>query len=58
MTGFEQAKQIEKIYNDAMEKLSKLEVERKEVVNKYIKELETQKIDAVRASLELLFNKE
>lgn len=58
MTNFEQAKEIEKIYNEASEKLKKLFAEREDIVRKYIKELEVQKVDAIRASLELSFNKE
>lgn len=53
MTPEEQAKKIEEIYNDAMQKLEKLGGERKEIIRGYIKELETQKVDAIRASLGL-----
>ena len=56
MTPEEKAKKIEEIYDEAMEKLAKLSNERKEIIGKYIKELEVQKIDAVRASIELSYN--
>ncbi len=53
MTPEEQAKKIEEIYNEAMQKLEKLGGERKEIIRSYIKELESQKVDAIRASLGL-----
>ena len=53
MTQQEQAKKIEEIYNEAIKKLQELEKERKGVISNYIKELETQKIDAIRASMGL-----
>lgn len=53
MTKEEQAQKIEEIYNEATEKLKKLFAEREEVIRDYIKELESQKIDAIRASLGL-----
>lgn len=49
----EQAKKIEEIYNEAMQKLEKLGGERKKIICNYIKELENQKVDAIRASLGL-----
>lgn len=58
MTKEEQAKKIEEIYSEATEKLKVLFKEREDIVRKYIKELEAQKVDAIRASLELSFNKE
>ena len=57
MTDFEKAKQIQNIYDDAIKKLDALEGEKKEVTAQYIKELEAQKVDAIRASIELLFDK-
>lgn len=57
MTPQEQAKKIEEIYNEAIKKLEELGTERKEVIRSYIKELEAQKIDAIRASLGLEENK-
>lgn len=51
MTPTEKAKKIEEIYNEAIKKLEALEKERKGIVSGYIKELETQKIDAIRASI-------
>lgn len=53
MTQQEQAYKIEEIYNKAIKKLDELNKERKSIVSSYIKELETQKIDAIRASMEL-----
>lgn len=58
MTKEEQAKKIEEIYNEAMQKLEKLGGERKDIIHGYIKELEAQKIDAIRASLGILANKQ
>ena len=51
MTKEEQAKKIEEIYNEAMRKLEELNKKRKGIVSSYIKELEAQKIDAIRASI-------
>ncbi len=53
MTPEEQAKKIEEIYNEAMQKLEKLGGERKDIIRKYIKELEDGKVGAIRASLGL-----
>ncbi len=57
MTDFEKAKQIQKIYDEAIKKLDALEGEKKQITKKYIEELEAQKIEAIRASIELLFDK-
>ncbi len=57
MTPEEQAKKIKEIYDEAMQKLEKLGGERKEIIRNYIKELENQKINAIRASLGLSDNK-
>ena len=57
MTPQEQAKKIEEIYNEAIKKLEELGAERKEIIRDYIKELEAQKVDAIRASLGLENNK-
>lgn len=51
MTPQEQVKKIEEIYNEAIKKLEELNKERNGIVSNYIKELETQKIDAIRASI-------
>ena len=51
MTQDEQAKKIEEIYNEAIKKLEELGKERQSIIGGYIKELEKQKIDAIRASL-------
>ena len=57
MTPQEQAQKIEEIYNEAIKKLEELGTERKEIVRNYIKGLEVQKVDAIRASLGLENNK-
>lgn len=64
MTPQEQAKKIEEIYNEAMQKLAifaqereKLVKERDDIIRGYIKELEAKKIEAIRASLGLSANK-
>lgn len=51
MTPEEQAKKIEEIYNEAIKKLEALGQERQGIIKNYIKELEAQKVDAIRASL-------
>lgn len=52
MTPQEQAKKkIEEIYNESIRKLEELSKERQNIVQGYIEELEAQKIDAIRASL-------
>ncbi|MCX6755685.1 MAG: hypothetical protein NT068_04100 [Candidatus Nomurabacteria bacterium] len=60
MTPQEQAKKIEEIYNEAIRKLEELGKERqsllkerKDIITNYIKELEAQKVDAIRTSLGL-----
>lgn len=57
MTKEEQAKKIEEIYNEAMQELEKLGGERTNIIRVYRKELEAQKIDAIRASLGISTNK-
>ena len=57
MTQQEQAQKIEEIYSEAIKKLEELSKERKGIIQGYIKELEAQKIGAIRASLGLLENK-
>lgn len=47
----DQAKKIEAIYNEAIKKLEELDKKRKSIIISYIKELETKKIDAIRASI-------
>jgi mRNA-degrading endonuclease RelE of RelBE toxin-antitoxin system len=54
MTPEEQAKKIEEIYNEAIKKLEELGKQRQEIVSGYVKELEDQKINAIRASLGLI----
>jgi DNA-binding transcriptional regulator YiaG len=60
MTPQEQAKKIEEIYNEAIEKLNvlgqeraNLVKERQDAIRGYIKDLETKKVDAIRTSLGL-----
>ena len=53
MSPEEQAKKIEEIYNEAIKMLGELGSERQEIIRNYIKELEAQKIDAIRSSLGL-----
>ena len=38
MNSEEKAKKIEEIYNEAIKKLEELNIERKEIINGYIKE--------------------
>jgi hypothetical protein len=45
--------EIEKIYNEAIVRLRTLGKERDDIINDYIKELEQQKIVAIRASIGL-----
>lgn len=49
MTLEEKAKKIEEIYNEAIKKLEQLKKERKGIVSGYTKEIEAQKINAIRA---------
>jgi hypothetical protein len=51
MTPEEKAKKIEEIYNETIKRLEDLDKERKYIVASYIKELEVEKIDVVRASI-------
>jgi hypothetical protein len=51
MTKEEKARKIKEIYNQARIKLKELEEKRKKIVRNYIKELEAQKIDAIRVSI-------
>lgn len=57
MTSEEKAKKIEEIYSQAAQKLGELAKERKDIIHKYIKELEEQKVKAIRSSLDEAFNK-
>ncbi len=56
MTEEERAIKIEEVYNDAKQKLEELGNKRHGIVKDYIKELEAQKVDAIRASLGLSNN--
>ncbi len=53
MTPQEQAQKIEEIYDEAIKKMQELSKEKHQIIREYIKELEAQKIGAVRASLGL-----
>jgi len=53
MTPEEQAKKIEEIYNETIMKMEEIGKHRQDIVREYIKELEAQKISAVRQSLGL-----
>ena len=64
MNSQEQTAKIAEIYNEAIKKLKELGIERekllkekKDIINDYIKELEAQKIEAIRASILLSDNK-
>lgn len=52
----EQAKEIEAIYDEAIKKLNALALEKQHIIKDYIKELEAQKISALRAGLGLSNN--
>lgn len=51
MTKEEKAKKIEEIYNQAIKKLEALGKQRKDIIHDYIKELENQKMEAIRATI-------
>jgi DNA-binding transcriptional regulator YiaG len=52
----EQVKQLNAIYEEAIEKLKGIQMEKQEIVKAYIKELEEAKIRALRTSLGLSNN--
>lgn len=52
----EQVKQLNAIYEEAIEKLKGIQMEKQEIVKAYIKELEEAKIRALRTSLGLSDN--
>jgi DNA-binding transcriptional regulator YiaG len=54
----EQAKELTAIYDEAIRKLNELQVEKQHIIKKYIKELEEQKVKALRESLGLSNNQE
>ena len=56
MTPEEQIQKIEEIYNEAIREIEKLNTERQKIISLYIKELETKKMEAIRASIELSNN--
>ena len=49
----EQVKELSAIYDDAIKKLNELKLEKKEIIKKYIEELEEQKVKALREGLGL-----
>jgi hypothetical protein len=49
----EQVKQLNAIYEEAIEKLKGIQMEKQEIVKTYIKELEEAKIRALQTSLGL-----
>lgn len=49
----EQAKELTAIYDEAIRKMDALALEKQEIIKKYIKELEAQKVAALRAGLGL-----
>lgn len=54
----EQVKQLNAIYEEAIEKLRKIQMEKQEIVKAYIKELEEAKMRALRTSLGLSDNQQ
>lgn len=54
----EQVKQLNGVYEEAIEKLKKIQVEKQEIVKAYIRELEEAKVRALRASLGLSDNQQ
>ncbi|MDB4984530.1 MAG: hypothetical protein JWM20_709 [Patescibacteria group bacterium] len=56
MTPEQQAEKIKEIYDEAIRKLDEIGHERQEIIKAYIAKLESQKIDAIRASLGLPIN--
>ncbi len=56
MTPEEITHKTEEIYNKAIAELEELYKERQEIVSEYVKQLEAQKISAIRQSLGLTDN--
>lgn len=54
----EQVRQLNAIYEEAIEKLKGIQMEKQEIVKAYIKELEEAKIRALQASLGLSDNQQ
>jgi len=54
----EQARELTAIYDEAIRKLNDLQVERQHIIKQYIKELEEQKIKALREDLGLSTNQQ
>ena len=46
-------KEIERVYKEAVQKIMELKNKRKLIVNGYIKDLEQEKINSIRKSLDL-----
>lgn len=51
MSPEEQAKKIEEIYNEAINKIKELDKERQAIISSYIKKLENEKIEAIKRSI-------
>lgn len=51
MSPEEQAKKIEEIYNEAIDKIKELDKERQAIISSYIKKLENEKIEAIKRSI-------
>lgn len=54
----EQVRQLNAVYEEAIEKLRKIQIEKQQIVKAYIKELEEAKIRALRTSLGLTDNQQ
>ena len=52
----EQAKELTAIYDEAIRKLAELQTEKQHIIKKYIQELESQKMQALRENLGLPAN--
>ena len=53
MTPEDKTKKIEEISSEASQKIQALGKKRQDIIREYIKELETKKIDTIRASIVL-----
>ena len=52
MDNKEKLKHIEEIYNNALEKLRALENKQREIIQSHIRELEEQKIEALKKDIQ------
>lgn len=53
MTDEEAKKKIEKIYDEAMEKLRVIEIEQKRIIADFFKKMEEEKIEAIKKRLNI-----